>query len=287
MVACVLAVAGCGGEARVGSPSDVTPPVVTDGLPPTTFSTPDECGEVPEVALVSGDASVTMDLVFYGESTDACGYNADGKAMFDDSFRPASALLAEGGELSVVGNVVGEFSVDIRPLEPGLRLASIEPSPDVLSSSEDGSYVLALTSPGCSVVTVGFLGEGRNGRFTGLVESEIDACANVPQAVDEVTVVAVHEDFSFYGPCGDNSLDVFGTTYYQLYAEEVEALDESRYPHAGDMNGPEGFARVAPPGPGDDVGTLIVYSDGMARYESESGIVEWLTTELHTYNWVC
>jgi hypothetical protein len=44
---------------------------------------------------------------------------------------------------------------------------------------------------------------------------------------------------------------------------------------------------VAPPGPGDDIGTLIVYSDGMARYESDSGTVEWLTTEVHTYNWVC
>jgi hypothetical protein len=93
---------------------------------------------------------------------------------------------------------------------------------------------------------------------------------------------------SFYGPCGDNSVDAFGTTYYQMYAGEIEALDESRYPHAeGEANAPSEFARVAPPGPGDDTGTLIVYSDGMARYESDSGIVEWLTTEEHTYNWVC
>jgi len=498
VVAGVLAVAGCG-EASVGSPTDVTPLDTTDEVPPTTStsSPPDECGEVPKVALASGDISVSMDLVFYEESTDACGYNADGEAMFDDGFRPASALLAAGGELSVFANVVGAFSVDISPLETGLRLASIEPSPDVLSSASDGSYVLSLPGPGCFVVTVGFVDEGRHGRFTGLAESDVDACGIVPSssecptdqdrsdttgnavvdwidlvrlggrsyehsrtsrlepsalgnlvgwvcltladvvsnpsyrlvdgdaaflpigtelrtfegadpdlrvaalvggqvkvyevsrvdgastggelidltspiteirvnptfdggplgtivdvdvitslveslrvapvapefdpgsessqtysvelvradgtatartfvvetammwpgielppvwiqavqhAVAEVTVVGVHDDFSFYGPCGDNAVDVFGTTYYQLFPDEIEALDESRYPLE---DGPTGFARVAPPGPGDDIGTLIVYSDGMARYESDSGIVEWLTTEEHSYSWVC
>ena len=108
------------------------------------------------------------------------------------------------------------------------------------------------------------------------------------QAGGDVTVAAVHDDFSFYGPCGNDSIDVFGTTYYQLYTEEFEALDESRYPPVeGVAAAPSGFARVVPPGPGDDIGTLIVYSDGMARYESDSGTVEWFTTDEHTYNWDC
>jgi hypothetical protein len=47
------------------------------------------------------------------------------------------------------------------------------------------------------------------------------------------------------------------------------------------------LAAVPPPGPGDDVGTLIVYADGMARYESDSGNVMWLTNVEPEYTWVC
>ena len=32
---------------------------------------------------------------------------------------------------------------------------------------------------------------------------------------------------------------------------------------------------------------MIVYSDGMARFESDSGRVIWLTDREHRYNWVC
>ena len=61
MVAGVLVVASCG-EARVGSPSDATPPAGTDGLAPaSTTSPPAECGEVPAVAAESEiDACGTM-----------------------------------------------------------------------------------------------------------------------------------------------------------------------------------------------------------------------------------
>ena len=425
----------------------------------------DDCGEVPNVALVSGDVSVTMDLVFYEESTGTCGYNADGEAMFDDSYRPASVLLAEGGQS--VGRrealLASSPSTSVHS-SPGLRLASIEPSADALASSADGGYVLSLRGAGCFVVTVGFRGEARDGRFTGLAESEIDVCGVMPsssecrtdqdrsdtmanavvdwvdfvrlagrlydhsstsnlepgalgnvvgrvcftlagvvstrridswtamppscrsgpsstrskaptpvcvwqrswtgrsglqvsmvegastggelidltspitefrvnptsggeplgtivdaelivfrllellfriaplarsstpvrnrarrtlsssfaadgtatawtfvvetammwpgialptqwveavqQAVGEVRVVAVHDDFSFYGPCGNDSVDVFGTTYYQLYTDEFEALDESRYPNVeDDPNAPSRLRQGGGAGP--------------------------------------
>jgi hypothetical protein len=108
--------------------------------------------------------------------------------------------------------------------------------------------------------------------------------ASTSVAGDDPTIVARHADFAFYGPCGNSSIEVEGVVYFQLHEHEVEALDASTYPI---VDGPAGFARVAPPGPGDDVGTLLVYSDGVARYESRSGTVEWFNDRPHMYNWVC
>jgi hypothetical protein len=76
------------------------------------------------------------------------------------------------------------------------------------------------------------------------------------------------------------------TTYYPLLPRQRNRIDETRYPRE-DGGAPSGHMRVAPPGPGDDVGTMIVYTDGMARFESDSGNVIWLTDEEQTYNWVC
>lgn len=42
---------------------------------------------------------------------------------------------------------------------------------------------------------------------------------------------------------------------------------------------------VPAPEPGDDIGTLTIYEDGTARFESESGTEAWLTEEEQTYNW--
>jgi hypothetical protein len=44
---------------------------------------------------------------------------------------------------------------------------------------------------------------------------------------------------------------------------------------------------VAPPGPGDDIGTMIVYSDGFARFESDSAWIIWLTDQEQAYGWEC
>ena len=64
----------------------------------------------------------------------------------------------------------------------------------------------------------------------------------------------------------------------------AEAIDESRYPLPPD---PTGVVRVAPPGPGDDIGMMIVYSDGFVRFESVSGWTIWLTDQEQTYGWEC
>jgi hypothetical protein len=45
---------------------------------------------------------------------------------------------------------------------------------------------------------------------------------------------------------------------------------------------------VVAPGPGDDIGDVTVFADGLALFESDSGdLTTWLTREQRTYNWVC
>lgn len=45
---------------------------------------------------------------------------------------------------------------------------------------------------------------------------------------------------------------------------------------------------VVAPGPGDDVGTLVIYDNDLAYWESDSGgLSTWLTAHEIEYNWVC
>lgn len=114
-----------------------------------------------------------------------------------------------------------------------------------------------------------------------------------PEAPDgPVPVVAVHDDVEYYIACADVSLTVDGIRWYPVaewgneqtaeVVERITSVDRER------PDGPIGFApRVAPPGPGDDIGTLYVYADDFAWFESDSGLTIWLTQEEITYTWVC
>jgi hypothetical protein len=68
--------------------------------------------------LVTDDVRVVMDLIYYTEGSAMYGYHADDEAMFDDTFRPTTALVVSDGELAVVPTVDGAVSVDVRPLRP-------------------------------------------------------------------------------------------------------------------------------------------------------------------------
>jgi hypothetical protein len=105
-----------------------------------------------------------------------------------------------------------------------------------------------------------------------------------PTTVAAIEVVDVFEGVDYYGACGNETVVVDGTQLYPLLPIELDHLDESMYPLPGER---EGMARVMPPGPGDDVGTMVLYSDGVARFQSDSGRVIWLTQESRVYNWVC
>jgi hypothetical protein len=69
------------------------------------------------VELASDDVRVVMDLIYHKDGSATYGYHADGEAMFDDTFRPTTALVSDG-ELAVVPTVDGAVSVDVPPLRP-------------------------------------------------------------------------------------------------------------------------------------------------------------------------
>lgn len=108
-----------------------------------------------------------------------------------------------------------------------------------------------------------------------------------PSVVDVVDVV---DNVEYYGACGNETLVVGSSTFYPLLPDERAALDTSKYPlnHPnGLVSGIGGKVRVQEPEPGDDIGTLTVYSDGIARFESDSGRIVWLSTDQRTYDWDC
>lgn len=110
-----------------------------------------------------------------------------------------------------------------------------------------------------------------------------------------VEVSEVYERVEYYGACGNETLTVGGVTYYPFFRDDRPEFEVDRYPLVGALLGIVGqiagsataVPMVAPPGPGDDIGDLIVYVDGIARFESDSGWVIWLTQEEQTYGWEC
>ena len=116
--------------------------------------------------------------------------------------------------------------------------------------------------------------------------------------VAPVQIVGHFEGVEFYPACGNETLNHQGATWYTLAnvaygsvdpafqerAEAVLAVDREASP----VMGRQGLLRVVDPGPGDDIGTLVVWSDGVARWVSDSGDLDvWLIDDELTYNWVC
>ncbi len=117
-------------------------------------------------------------------------------------------------------------------------------------------------------------------------------------AAAAVAVVGVFEGVLAYPACGNEPFTHQGVTWYPVAPVGGDPMDadlrdrleailavERETPdtfHAGQ------FARVPAPGPGDDVGTLVVWADGVGRWTSDSGDIDvWVVDEELTYNWVC
>lgn len=131
-----------------------------------------------------------------------------------------------------------------------------------------------------------------------IAETSIEPAGPAPTSSEPpVGIVAVDEDVEFYPACGNETLDHDGIIWYQLpFGEEPDVVARVIDPDgdgiADDLLGthePTGLVlRVAEPGPGDDVGTLIVWVDGVARWESDSGdLATWLVQTEITYDFEC
>jgi hypothetical protein len=107
-------------------------------------------------------------------------------------------------------------------------------------------------------------------------------------------VVEVIEDVEYYYACGNEVLELpDGRRFFPLI--DQGSVDEDArlgalvpVPVDGDVVLASGTVlAVVAPGPGDDVGTLTVYDDGVAHFVSESGIEAWLDGDEREYDWVC
>lgn len=110
-------------------------------------------------------------------------------------------------------------------------------------------------------------------------------------------------DVRYYPACGNEVLRFNGQVCFPFTPANS---DEFPGQHVALGGPPLGFARasapvprtvaraapvlaaVAPPGAGDDTGTLTSYEGGFAFWVSESGALDtWLTTSEIEYAWVC
>lgn len=112
-------------------------------------------------------------------------------------------------------------------------------------------------------------------------------------------MVATHSDVPFYPACGNEVLTWDETAYYAYKPSQIDdfpdpadvvtrasALANSPLPTWARMSAP--VPAVAPPGPGDDRGTLVIYEGGHAYWESDNGeLSTWLTTTELEYMWIC
>lgn len=112
-------------------------------------------------------------------------------------------------------------------------------------------------------------------------------------------VLETHPDVTFYPACGNETLTWDGTVYYPYNPSQLDdfpdptdvvtrasALETPAAPRWARMSAQ--LPAVAPPQPGDDTGTLVVYEGGHAYWESDNGELDaWLTTTELEYMWVC
>jgi hypothetical protein len=112
-----------------------------------------------------------MDLVFF----DCGGYNADGEAMFDPAYVPEQPVVASG-TVSLEVEPPGSIAIAVVPWEPGMTWSTLEPDVS-LDPSPDGSFVIELPTTGCSAIVASLRLEPGEGRFIGLAESALGACA--------------------------------------------------------------------------------------------------------------
>ncbi len=110
-----------------------------------------------------------------------------------------------------------------------------------------------------------------------------------PEPTDStIEIVRTVRAVEYYGACGNEILELDGETWYPIASVDLggEPFDTTRYAPLPPVA--QSLVRVAPPGPGDDTGTLYVFADGIGRFVSDSGLIDnWLTTVEQQYMFAC
>jgi len=98
---------------------------------------------------------------------------------------------------------------------------------------------------------------------------------------------SVTHNVVYYPACGNETLIYEGKTWYPISRDWATPTTQA-FAASGGRGISASVPMVAPPGPGDDLGTLYVYQEGRAYWVSDNGSLDtWLTLVPQTYNWVC
>ncbi len=111
--------------------------------------------------------------------------------------------------------------------------------------------------------------------------------------------ISTHANVTYYPACGNEVLTFEGRTWFQFKPMHPDAMpsdplstaplpttDPADAVQTAAYAGPVGA--VVAPGPGDDVGTLVIYENDLAYWEADSGsLSRWLTNHQIEYGWVC
>lgn len=105
-------------------------------------------------------------------------------------------------------------------------------------------------------------------------------------------VVSVTGDVGFYPACGNEILEWEGRAWFPFTPSNPDAFPDPTLDVLPTIKGwpsvGASVAMVVAPGPGDDVGTLVVYENDLAYWVADSGDLDtWLTNTKLSYNWVC
>ena len=109
---------------------------------------------------------------------------------------------------------------------------------------------------------------------------------------------ASYASVAYYPACSNEILTFAGGVWFPFtpanaadFPSDPLSAAPSPSPAAGALDaaayaGPVGA--VVTPGPGDDVGTLVIYDNDLAYWQSDSGDLDtWLTNHKVDYNWAC
>ena len=157
--------------------------------------------------------------------------------------------------------------------------------------TRDRASAVGLLGLGAISCSIAFAGCGTDDEAP--VASQSAATVTAPP----VEIVSVYEAVEFYPACGNETLQHQGLTWYPLKPPGIEELDADVQPLLDEVlaverenspvSGVRGL-RVVAPGPGDDLGTLVVWADGVARWVSDSRDLDvWMIDDPVRYVWEC